>query len=138
MTDSSRIQVNPMRPSIHGLCLVQGMYLLDIYGQITPVLYGFFSSYCGGLWLAALYAMTKMAQSIGKLEDKDFYQKLLLRGVESYSKKLWNGKYYNFDCSSKQYNSIMADQLNGHWYLGCIGEAANYPVSSLTHRPSES
>ncbi|KAL1513864.1 hypothetical protein ABEB36_003207 [Hypothenemus hampei] len=79
------------------------------------------SSYCGGLWLAALYVMIKMASALEIIEDQEFYQDLLDRARQSFDKKLWNGKYYNFDCSKDQKSSIMADQLNGFWYLNCIG-----------------
>ncbi|CAG9765704.1 unnamed protein product [Ceutorhynchus assimilis] len=86
------------------------------------------SSYCGGLWLAALYAMTQMAECLQKLDDEKFYKKILKKGVASFNKKLWNGKYYNFDCSENQSRSVMADQLNAQWYLGCIGDGGKYPV----------
>ncbi|XP_050305415.1 non-lysosomal glucosylceramidase [Anthonomus grandis grandis] len=86
------------------------------------------SSYCGGLWLAAVYAMSMMATWLNNSERCDFYQKLLKKGTESFHKKLWNGKYYNFDCSETQYNGIMADQLNAQWYLGCIRSADSYPI----------
>lgn len=29
--------------------------------------------------------------------------------------------YYNYDCSQKEFNTIMADQLCGQWYLRCCG-----------------
>uniref|UniRef100_A0AAR5P6H3 NLGase n=1 Tax=Dendroctonus ponderosae TaxID=77166 RepID=A0AAR5P6H3_DENPD len=86
------------------------------------------SSYCGGLWLAAVYAMTEMAVTVGNTDDKDFYQDILDRGIKAFQKKLWNGQYYNFDCSTDQCKSIMADQLNAQWYLGCIGKGHDYPV----------
>lgn len=80
-----------------------------------------FSAYCGGLWLAALFAMTKFAEILNKPDDKQKYSILLEKGKKAYDKKLWNGKYYNFDCSEDEFESIMADQLCGHWYLSCSG-----------------
>ncbi|ENN79258.1 hypothetical protein YQE_04294, partial [Dendroctonus ponderosae] len=89
------------------------------------------SSYCGGLWLAAVYAMTEMAVTVGNTDDKDFYQDILDRGIKAFQKKLWNGQYYNFDCSTDQCKSIMADQLNAQWYLGCIGKGHDYPSQEV-------
>ncbi|XP_076260376.1 non-lysosomal glucosylceramidase [Rhynchophorus ferrugineus] len=86
------------------------------------------SSYCGGIWLAALYAMTLMADVLQKIVEKDRYQKLLDSARQAFDEKLWNGSYYNFDCSLDQGKSIMADQLNGHWYLGCSGFGHVYPI----------
>ncbi|XP_066245267.1 non-lysosomal glucosylceramidase [Euwallacea similis] len=86
------------------------------------------SAYCGGLWLAAVYAMTKMAKCLGLTKDQEFYQKIFDKGVKTFNSKLWNGKYYSFDCSNDQSASIMSDQLNAQWYLGCIGEGKNYPI----------
>lgn len=85
------------------------------------------SAYCGLLWLGALYAMTIMSEAIGKMDDKDKFEKILEKAKEAFDRKLWNGSYYNFDCSEKQKTSIMADQLCGHWYLRCCG-ITNYPL----------
>ncbi|KAL3286494.1 hypothetical protein HHI36_000999 [Cryptolaemus montrouzieri] len=84
------------------------------------------SAYCGGLWLACLFAMTKMAERLGKQEDVDKFNALLEKGKESFERKLWNGIYYNFDCSTDQNKAIMADQLCGHWYIRSSG--FNYEV----------
>ncbi|XP_017769202.1 PREDICTED: non-lysosomal glucosylceramidase [Nicrophorus vespilloides] len=77
------------------------------------------SAYCGGLWLAAMYAMSVMADILGKDEDKVNYEKILKLGKKSFEEKLWNGKFYNFDIKNK--DVIMADQLCGHWYLRSSG-----------------
>lgn len=88
-----------------------------------------FSAYCGGLWLAALYAMTVITQTLDKLEDNQVYADLLKRGKQAFEDKLWNGKYYNFDCSVEK-QTIMADQLCGHWYLRSCG--LHYEVSTMS------
>lgn len=92
----------------------------------------FHSSYCGGLWLAALFAMVAMAEKLNKTADKEMYEDLLNRGKVAYEKKLWNGKYYRFDCSLKECQSIMADQLCGHWYLKCCGFGYEVGFSNLS------
>ncbi|KAF5292347.1 hypothetical protein FQA39_LY03381 [Lamprigera yunnana] len=74
------------------------------------------SAYCGGLWLAALYGMVIISRELNKTKDEDKYATLLERAKSAFENKLWNGRYYNFDCS-KNASTIMADQLCGHWYL---------------------
>ncbi|RZC10207.1 non-lysosomal glucosylceramidase [Asbolus verrucosus] len=88
------------------------------------------SAYCGGLWLAALFGMTKIADLLEKHDDKEKFQKLLDKGKMAFERKLWNGKYYNFDCSNEECRSIMADQLCGQWYLRNSG--FNYEVSRFS------
>nr|KAG5708585.1 hypothetical protein BaRGS_033006 [Batillaria attramentaria] len=76
------------------------------------------SAYCAGMWLAALRMQIEMAEVLGLMEDKDRYSEILERGRKSFGKKLWNGRYYDFDTStSNHHDSIMADQLAGHWFL---------------------
>lgn len=77
------------------------------------------SSYCSGLWLAALHCMSVMANLLDQPKDCIKYKTVLEKGKLSFEEKLWTGKFYKFDASTK--NSIMADQLCGHWYLRCCG-----------------
>ncbi|CAG9821274.1 unnamed protein product [Phaedon cochleariae] len=80
------------------------------------------SAYCGGLWLAALYAMISLSDVLGKPDEKKKFQDIFDRAQPEYENKLWNGLYYEFDSSTTdQSQSIMADQLCGHWYLRCCG-----------------
>nr|XP_022910294.1 non-lysosomal glucosylceramidase [Onthophagus taurus] len=80
------------------------------------------SAYCGGLWLSAIYSMMEITKVLGKSDDYDFYKEIFDRGQKSFEKKLWNGKFYNFDCGSKNPSeTIMSDQLCGHWYLRTSG-----------------
>ncbi|CAI9730886.1 non-lysosomal glucosylceramidase-like [Octopus vulgaris] len=80
------------------------------------------SAYCGGIWLAALRLTVEMAKI---LEDRDTeikFTEILHEGKESFDKKLWNGLYYNYDCSDKPYHdSIMAAQLIGQWFIRASG-----------------
>ncbi|KAF4532276.1 hypothetical protein B566_EDAN007248 [Ephemera danica] len=78
------------------------------------------SAYCGSLWLAALLAMTKMADNLQ--EPQEPYHSLLCKGKKSFQEKLWNGQYYKFDSSGASHStSIMSDQLCGQWYLRACG-----------------
>jgi uncharacterized protein (DUF608 family) len=53
---------------------------------------------------------------------------VLEKGKNSYDTKLWNGKYYNYDCSSSaHHDSIMADQLAGQWYTKACGLSSIIP-----------
>ncbi|XP_076443638.1 non-lysosomal glucosylceramidase-like isoform X2 [Babylonia areolata] len=76
------------------------------------------SAYCAGMWLAALRMQVEMADILGQTEDKERYSAILQRGKKSFEEKLWNGRYFDFDTSqSGHHDSIMADQLAGHWFL---------------------
>ncbi|MEM2143325.1 MAG: non-lysosomal glucosylceramidase [Candidatus Thorarchaeota archaeon] len=75
------------------------------------------SAYCGGLYLGAAQAMVAMARLMGDEDVASRYTDILERGRRSYESKLWNGDYYLFDASGGPHSdSIMADQLAGHWY----------------------
>ncbi|XP_061769627.1 non-lysosomal glucosylceramidase isoform X2 [Nerophis ophidion] len=80
------------------------------------------SAYCGGLWLASLCVMCKMATLVADEEAHQHYRDLLERGSAAFDKLLWNGKYYNYDCSGRDLsNSAMSDQCAGHWFLRASG-----------------
>ncbi|XP_053672231.1 non-lysosomal glucosylceramidase isoform X1 [Anopheles nili] len=79
------------------------------------------SAYCGGLWLASLHCMSTMASLLDQSDDSDRYREILDKGRASFEEKLWNGTYYRFDAQSGSKNSIMSDQLCGHWYLRACG-----------------
>lgn len=46
--------------------------------------------------------MTIMADIMGNAKDKQKFTDILNKGKESYERKLWNGVYYNFDCSENE------------------------------------
>ncbi|XP_014220612.1 non-lysosomal glucosylceramidase [Trichogramma pretiosum] len=80
------------------------------------------SAYCGGLWLAALQCCVKMAQLLGEGTKEARYKDILDRAAPAFHAKLWNGLYYNFDCSKGSHReTIMSDQLCGHWLLRACG-----------------
>jgi non-lysosomal glucosylceramidase len=80
------------------------------------------SAYSGGLWLACLQAGAALAEVMGETALCDSYQNKLSSARAVYQKLLWNGEYYNYDTSdSKHKDSIMADQLAGHWYSHACG-----------------
>ncbi|XP_019619561.1 PREDICTED: LOW QUALITY PROTEIN: non-lysosomal glucosylceramidase-like [Branchiostoma belcheri] len=80
------------------------------------------SAYCGGLWLAALRCMVEISHILGKEEEEQHYLAVMQRAKTAYEEKLWNGEYYNYDCSGRSYsNSIMAGAGSGHWYIRACG-----------------
>lgn len=100
---------------------------MELYPEVErPELNICFSAYCGGLWLAALHAMTVICDVLNYPKKAEYYKKILEKGKEALERKLWNGKYYRFDCS-ENLETIMSNQLCGHWYLRCCG--LNYEVS---------
>lgn len=79
------------------------------------------SAYCGGLWLAALHCIASMAKLLNKTDDHAKYVEILEKGKKSFEEKLWNVTHYKFDTSNGSKDTVMADQLCGHWYLRCCG-----------------
>lgn len=71
-----------------------------------------------------------MATTLDQPADSLKYKEYLDKGRASFEEKLWTGKYYKFDSSSGSKNSIMADQLCGHWYLRSCG--FDYDVSDMS------
>lgn len=80
------------------------------------------SSYCGGLWLASLEAAIKIGTLLGDYKQVDEYKKYLEKGKAVFTKRLWNGEYFNiFSYKDKKgnlivNNDIQADQLAWAWY----------------------
>lgn len=55
------------------------------------LLFGSGSAYCGGLWLAAVCMMCKMAEVLGDTEVRQKYLDILNKGKEAFERMLWNG-----------------------------------------------
>jgi len=88
------------------------------------------SAYCGGLWLACLQAGAALAKIMSAPEIAADYLEKLEKAQKVYEAKLWNGSYYNYEASgSKHQDSIMADQLAGHWYSLACGLGGVVPES---------
>ncbi|KAK0411790.1 hypothetical protein QR680_005848 [Steinernema hermaphroditum] len=81
------------------------------------------SAYCGGLWLAAVFCAARVAEILEKEDDRARFEEVLEEAKKAYVKKLWNGKYFDFDEVSESRKSVMADQLCGMWFLAMsLGE----------------
>ncbi|XP_037772896.1 non-lysosomal glucosylceramidase-like [Penaeus monodon] len=82
------------------------------------------SAYCCSLWVAALAVMVEMASELKDEAEEKKFAEALAKARVALQEKLWNGKYYKFDCCDAPHShSIMADQLVGHWYLSLSGAA---------------
>ncbi|KAL2939448.1 Non-lysosomal glucosylceramidase [Bienertia sinuspersici] len=81
------------------------------------------SAYCGGLWVAALEAASALAREVGDKGSQDYFWFKFQKAKAVYQ-KLWNGLYFNYDCSGGINSaSIQADQLAGQWYARACGLA---------------
>lgn len=58
---------------------------------LTLLSFCFGSAYCGGLWLAAVCTMCKMADVLGDAEVRQKYTDILSKGKEAFERMLWNG-----------------------------------------------
>lgn len=67
-----------------------------------------------------MHCVVDMANNLNYKDDFDRYKSILDKGKKSFDEKLWNGKYYRFDTSGRN-NTIMSDQLCGHWYMKLCG-----------------
>lgn len=108
----------------------------------------FTSAYCGGLWLASLCVMCRMAEALADGPALERFSGILAKGAAAFERLLWNGrsgpgrarrvskagksrqsppfslagKYYNYDSGhGPSSDSIMADQLAGQWFLRACG-----------------
>ncbi|GER29230.1 non-lysosomal glucosylceramidase [Striga asiatica] len=79
------------------------------------------SAYCGGLWVAALQAASRLAGIVGDKGCEDYFWFRYEKARKVYG-KLWNGSYFDYDDSgSATSSSIQADQLAGNWYARACG-----------------
>lgn len=95
------------------------------------------SAYSGSLYLAALRATEEIAKAVGDQKSAAAYSAEFQKGKDSFVKKLWNGKYFNYDVGSKYHDNIMVEQLAGQWYASLTGLGNIVPVemqrSALNH-----
>jgi non-lysosomal glucosylceramidase len=81
-------------------------------------------AYCGGLWAAACSASQAMALLMEDTTHAVEFGHYADRARVAYVKKLWNGRYLDYDSSrSSHHDSIMSDMLAGQWYA----RACNLP-----------
>jgi len=79
------------------------------------------SSYCGGLWVAALAAGAKMAEIMGDTAAASQFNNLLEKAKVAFEKHLWTGTHYRVDTKSSYCNNVFIEQLFGIWYADVCG-----------------
>jgi non-lysosomal glucosylceramidase len=79
------------------------------------------SSYCGGLWLAALRAAEEIGRAVGDNAAAAKYHSWFAKGQKAYVDKLWSGDYFRYDTLSEYRDNVQADQLAGQWYANMTG-----------------
>lgn len=79
------------------------------------------SAYCGGLWLGALAAIVRMAETMGDGSTIGKYSEILEKARVAFDALLWNGSYYRFDVRSEGCENVFIEQLFGIWYAGLCG-----------------
>lgn len=90
---------------------VREVRLVNLFSLVSFCLFVFPSAYCGGLWLASLCVMCKMARLVDDEEAYQRYRDTLDRGSAAFDKLLWNGKNkYVYEKSS----------LSLVWELKCL------------------
>jgi non-lysosomal glucosylceramidase len=80
------------------------------------------SAYCGGLWVAACFATSEIANILGDNLTRVRYTEIGDSARTVYIRQLWNGSYFNYDNSQSSHSdSIMADMLAGNWFCRLCG-----------------
>ena len=63
-----------------------------------------------------------LAKVVGDISAVQLYDGWFKQAQAAYESCLWNGEYYDFDCSTNgHHDSIMAGQLAGQWYAQALG-----------------
>ncbi|GMH54079.1 hypothetical protein TrRE_jg11970 [Triparma retinervis] len=83
------------------------------------------STYTGGLWVAALFGMAKLAEVVGEEGKAKGYVERGRRARKVYNDRLWNGEYFSYSEKGKRTkancDSVMADQMCGQWWSRVCG-----------------
>jgi non-lysosomal glucosylceramidase len=78
------------------------------------------NSYTSSIYLAALLACEKMADSIGDYAFSRELRRKFVLGQQSFERQLWNGKYYRVVAPeqkrTQEHEACTTGQLNGQWY----------------------
>jgi len=71
------------------------------------------SSYCGGLWIAALLAGARMATEAGATAKASLWSKQAERAQEAFNSRLFNGRYFRVDTDGPFSEASFIEQLFG-------------------------
>lgn len=79
------------------------------------------SSYCGGLWIAALLAGSELAQEAGEPALGKRWRQQALDGQSEYARLLFNGEYFNVDTEGPLSSACFIEQLFGPFLARRLG-----------------
>lgn len=71
------------------MCNLKKQYFILLYSYFC-----YFSAYCGGLWLAALYCTVQIANILKQDDISEKYLIILNKAKESFNALLWNGNIF--------------------------------------------
>lgn len=74
------------------ICCGSSVQPMEWHRLLMVLSFGSGSAYCGGLWLAAVCMMCKMAEVLGDAKIRQKYMDILNKGKEAFERKLWNGE----------------------------------------------
>ncbi len=74
------------------------------------------SSYCGGLWLAAINAAAKLAERLSDTDFLDTWAPRAENARSAFTDRLWTGTRYRFDTDGESPDALFIDALFGIWY----------------------
>lgn len=79
------------------------------------------SSYCGGLWIAALSAAAHMAEEVGDFKRQRAWRDQAKAATEIFNSRLWNGRYFRVDTDGPFSEACFIEQLLGPFLARCYG-----------------
>ena len=79
------------------------------------------SSYCGGLWIAALLAASELAKEAGESPLAGHWKKIASKATEAYNDKLFNGSWYRVDTDGHFSEACFIEQLFGPFLARRLG-----------------
>ena len=79
------------------------------------------SSYCGGLWIAALLAAAKLAEEAGKEDLAARWKSQADSATVAYNDRLFNGSWYRVDTNGPFSEAVFIEQLFGPFLARRLG-----------------
>ena len=88
------------------------------------------SSYCGGLWIAALLAAAELAGEVGETGLAEEWKKQAGRAGTAYNERLFNGRWFRVDTDGPFSEACFIEQLFGPFLARRLGLGDIVPRSS--------
>ena len=79
------------------------------------------SSYCGGLWIAALLAASRLAAEAGEASLSEDWMRQARKASHAFSERLFNGKWFRVDTDGAFSEACFIEQLFGPFLARRIG-----------------